>query len=166
MKKNILVFCFALCASFAFSQQPLYKGASQINFGIASSTTGIPLYFGLDHSITRNISLGAELAYRLYNENWQNNVYNHNVFGLLGNLNYHFNSLLGITSHWDIYAGGNVGFYVWISPSGYTGKRSSQLGFGAQLGARYYFTDLWAINFEVTGSNAFSGGKLGMTYRF
>lgn len=64
------------------------------------------------------------------------------------------------------YAGGNVGFYFWTSPDGYTGNRSSTLGIGAQVGVRYFVSNAVALNFEVGGGNAFSGGKLGLTFKY
>ena len=78
MQKIVLSLSFALITVFAFSQSPLYVGSSQLNLGVGLSDSGIPVYIGFDHSIARDITLGAELSYRAYNENWQNNYYNHN----------------------------------------------------------------------------------------
>lgn len=165
MKKIVLSLSFALITVFAFSQSPLYVGSSQLNLGVGLSDSGIPLYIGFDHSIARDITLGAELSYRAYNENWQNNYYNHNIVGISANANYHFNTLFGISPRWDLYAGGNLGFYFWTSPDGYTGNSSSRLGFGGQVGARYYFTNSIGLNVEFGGGNAFTGGKLGLSFR-
>lgn len=165
MKKILLSLSFAFFSVFAFSQSPLYVGTSQLNVGFGLSDSGIPVYIGFDHSILRDLTIGAELSYRAYNENWQNHYYNHNIIGISGNLNYHFNSLFGISPRWDLYAGGNVGFYVWTSPDGYSGNRTSGLGLGGQVGGRYYFTNSLAINLEFGGGNAFSGGKLGLSFR-
>ena len=165
MKKIVLSLSFALITVFAFSQSPLYVGSSQLNLGVGLSDSGIPVYIGFDHSIARDITLGAELSYRAYNENWQNNYYNHNIVGISGNANYHFNTLFGMSPRWDLYAGGNLGFYFWTSPDGYTGNSSSRLGFGGQVGARYYFTNSIGLNVEFGGGNAFTGGKLGLSFR-
>jgi hypothetical protein len=165
MKKLIISFTLVLITSFAFSQSPLYVGTSQLNLGVGLSDSGIPLYIGFDHSVARDITLGAELSYRAYNENWQNNYYNHNIIGISGNANYHFNTLFGISPRWDLYAGVNVGFYIWNSPDGYTGSRSSGLGLGGQLGMRYYFTNAIGLNLEFGGGNAFRGGKIGLSFR-
>jgi hypothetical protein len=148
MKKLIISLSLVLITGFAFSQSPLYVGTSQLNLGVGLSNSGIPIYIGFDHSIARDITLGAELSYRAYNENWQNNYYNHNILGISGNANYHFNTLFGISPRWDLYAGANVGFYIWNSPDGYTGSRSSGLGLGGQLGMRYYFTNAIGLNLE------------------
>lgn len=165
MKKILLSLSFVLITTFTFSQSALYVGTSQLNVGLGLSDSGIPVYIGFDHSIFRDITLGAELSYRAYNENWQNNYYNHNIIGISGNANYHFNTLFGMSPRWDLYAGANVGFYVWTSPDGYTGNHSSSLGLGGQIGARYYFTNSFGINLEFGGGNAFNGGKLGLSFR-
>lgn len=165
MKKIVFSLSLTLLTAFAFSQSPLSVGTSQLNLGLGLSAIGIPLYIGFDHGVARDITLGAELSYRAYNENWQNNRYNHNIIGISGNANYHFNNLLGISPRWDLYLGPNLGFYIWSSPDGYAGNSSSRLGFGAQAGVRYFFTNSFGINLEFGGGNAFSGGKLGLTFK-
>lgn len=165
MKKIILSISLVLLTSMAFSQSALYRGSNQLNLGVGLSDSGIPVYIGFDHSVLTDLTLGGELSYRAYNENWQNNYYNHNIIGISGNLNYHFNTLFGISPRWDLYAGANVGFYVWTSPDGYTGNHSSNLGLGAQVGGRYYFSNSFGINIEFGGGNAFTGGKLGLSFR-
>lgn len=165
MKKLILSLTLFLMTGFAFSQSSLYVGTSQLNVGFGLSNVGVPLYIGFDHAVLRDVTLGAEFSYRNYNENWNNDYYNHNIIGISGNANYHFNNLFRISPRWDIYAGANLGFYVWTSPDGYTGNSSSRLGLGGQVGARYYFTNSLGINLEFGGGNAFSGGKLGLSFR-
>jgi outer membrane immunogenic protein len=165
MKKLIISFSFVLITGLAFSQSSLYTGTAQLNFGVGLSDSGIPLYIGFDESIARNITIGGELSYRDYNESWQNTNYDHNIIGISVNANYHFNNLLGFTPRWDLYVGPNVGFYIWTSPDGYTGNHSSSLGWGGQIGARYYLTNSLGINIEFGGGNAFTGGKLGLSIR-
>ena len=70
-----------------------------------------------------------------------------------------------MTNQWDFYAGLNLGYYTWSSPSDYPGNRTSGLGLGAQVGGRYYFTPKVGINLEIGGGNAFSGGKIGLTFK-
>lgn len=165
MRKLILVATFALVSVGAFSQSPLEKGGNQINVGVGFSGKGIPVYIGLDHGIGKDFTLGAEVSYRKYNEDWNKNKYDHSVMGFSGNLNYHFNTLLNISHQWDVYVGPNIGFYVWNSPNDYEGRESSGLGIGAQLGFRYFLSDKVALNLEFGGGNAFSGGKFGLTFK-
>jgi hypothetical protein len=149
----------------ASAQSALPKGQNQINFGVGFSGKGIPVYFGFDHAIHNNVTLGAELNYRGYEENYRNDNYKHNVLGVAGNINYHFNTLFSIPSNWDLYAGANVGFNVYNSPDNYDGDDVSGLGLGLQVGGRYFFTNKTGINLEFGGGNAFSGGKLGLTIK-
>lgn len=165
MKKLMLSLSIVLISSLAFGQSALYVGSSQLNLGLGLSDSGIPVYIGFDHSVSRDVTLGAELSYRAYNENWQNDYYNHNIIGISGNANYHFNTIFGLSPRWDFYAGANVGFYIWTSPDGYTGNHSSSIGLGGQIGGRYYFNNSMGLNLEFGGGNAFNGGKIGLSFR-
>lgn len=165
MKKLILVATFALVSIVAFSQSPLSSGSNQLNVGVGLSGWGVPVYIGLDHGIGKDLTIGAELSYRSYNENWNNDKYDHSIMGFSGNLNYHLNTLLSIPHQWDVYVGPNIGFYVWNSPDTYGGDHNSGLGLGAQLGFRYFLSDKIALNLELGGGNAFSGGKFGLTFK-
>ncbi|MEQ8474416.1 MAG: hypothetical protein RIC35_24680 [Marinoscillum sp.] len=166
MKSIILTSIALLLISVnSFGQSPLPVGNSQVNFGVGLSNWGVPFYLGFDYSIHKDITLGGELSYRAYRENWRSDYYNHSVIGFSGNGNYHFNSALDIPRNWDFYAGLNLGFYVWSSPDAYDGNRSSGLGLGAQIGGRYYLSNKVGLNLEFGGGNAFSGGKLGLTVK-
>mgnify|MGYP000985154404 CR=1 FL=1 len=165
MKKHLLTVSFLLLSNFIFSQSPIAKGESQVNAGIGLSSWGVPVYVGLDYGVHPDISIGGELSYRSYNDKYDNISYDHSVIGISGNGNYHFNRVLEIPSKWDLYAGLNLGFYIWNSPDGYEGSHSTGLGLGAQIGGRYFFSDKIGINLEFGGGNAFSGGKLGLTFK-
>ena len=73
--------------------------------------------------------------------------------------------MLSIPNRFDLYAGLNLGFYVWNSPNNYTGNNSSGLNLGAQVGGRYFITSKVGLNLEFGGGNAFSGGKFGLTFK-
>jgi hypothetical protein len=165
MKKQILTFILVFATIAIFAQSPLLKGKSQINAGVGFSTWGVPVYLGFDYGVHPDISLGAELSYRGYNDKWREHNYKHSVIGFLGNANYHFNTILNIPSNWDFYAGLNIGFYSWNSPNDYEGSHTSGLGLGAQIGGRYFFSDKVGVNLEFGGGNAFSGGKFGLTIK-
>ena len=165
MKKQILTFVLLIAASAVFAQGPISNGQSQINVGVGLSSWGVPVYLGFDHGVSQDITLGGELSFRSYNDNWAGDRYNHSVVGILGNANYHFNRVLNIPSDWDFYAGLNLGFYNWSSPKDYDGSHTSGLGLGAQIGGRYYFSNNVGINLEFGGGNAFSGGKFGITIK-
>jgi hypothetical protein len=166
MKKLFLLVALAVISGLSFGQSPLSVGRNQLNVGIGLSEWGLPVYIGLDHSVQKDITVGGELSYRAYNENYSNYSYHHSITGLSANGNYHFNSILNIPRNWDFYAGLNLGFYVWTSPNGYPGSHQSGLGLGAQIGGRYYFSDKVGLNLEFGGGNAFSGGKFGLSFKF
>lgn len=165
IKKQVLTFILVIAASVVFAQSPVSKGESQVNLGVGLSSWGVPVYFGFDHGVHQDITLGAELSYRSYNDNWRNDRYKHSVIGIQGNANYHFNTVLNIPSPWDFYAGLNLGFYSWNSPRDYEGSHTSGLGLGAQIGGRYFFSNNVGINLEFGGGNAFAGGKFGITIK-
>jgi hypothetical protein len=165
MKKVFLVFGFLLLTSVIFAQGKINKGQTQINAGIGFSNWGLPIYVGFDYGVSPDVSLGVELSYRSYSDDYYATKYTHTVFGFLGNANYHFNSILKIPSPWDFYAGINIGFVSYSSSSGYGGAGNSGLGLGAQIGGRYYFSNNFGINLEFGGGNRMSGGKFGITYK-
>jgi outer membrane immunogenic protein len=165
MKNLFVTAIFLALVTVTFAQCPINKGQAQLNAGVGLSSWGIPVYVGLDYGIHKDITIGGEASFRSYNDNWGGNKYRHSVVGISGNGNYHFNSLLGIPTNWDLYAGLNIGFYYWSSPDNYGGTRSSGLGLGAQVGGRYYFSDKVGINLEFGGGNAFSGGKFGISIK-
>ncbi len=165
MKKQILIPFFLIMTSAIFAQGPISKGQSQINVGVGLSTWGVPVYLGFDYGIHPDFTLGAELSYRGYYDHWREYKYHHSIIGFLGNANYHFNTILGIPSPWDFYAGLNLGFYSWSSPNDYEGSHNSGIGLGAQIGGRYYFNNKLGVNLEFGGGNAFRGGKFGLTIK-
>src|SRR4051812_40663243 len=124
MKKLFLTIALLSGFAFSYAQSALPKGRTQLNFGVGFSGYGVPLYLGLDHAVHQDVTLGAELSLRTYNDNYNGVGYNHNILGISGNANYHFNTILEIPSNWDFYAGLNVGFYTWTSPSDYPGNHN------------------------------------------
>lgn len=149
----------------AGAQSPMKIGKTQLNAGVGLSSWGIPIYVGLDYQLTNDITVGGEATFRRYGEKFLGTKYNHSIMGILGNGNYHFNRVLGLPKNFDFYAGLNIGFFVWNSPNGYPGNRSSGLNLGGQIGGRYYFNNSIGINLEAGGGNAFGGGKLGVSIR-
>lgn len=165
MKKQILIIVLLVTTSVIYAQGPISKGQSQINVGVGLSSWGVPVYLGFDYGVHPDITLGGELSFRSYNDKWHDYKYHHSIIGILGNANYHFNTVLNIPSPWDFYAGLNLGFYNWNSPNDYEGSHTSGVGLGAQIGGRYYFSNKVGINLEFGGGNAFGGGKFGLTIK-
>jgi hypothetical protein len=167
MKKICIVFSLIFMSMITLNAQaPLGKGGAQLNAGFGFSGWGVPIYVGADFGIAKDWTLGVEGSFRSYSDDWGNHSYSHTIFGLLGNVNYHFNTIMNIPSNWDFYGGLNLGFYAWSSSAGYGGSGSSGLGLGLQIGGRYFFNNNFGINLEFDGGNTISGGKIGITYKF
>ena len=165
MNKQFLIIILLISASAVFAQRSVSTSQPQLNVGVGLSSWGVPVYLGFDFGVHPDITMGAEVSYRGYNDNYSKHEYRHSIIGFLGNANYHFNNVLNIPSPWDFYAGLNLGFYNWSSPKDYEGSHTSGLGLGGQVGARYFFNNKVGLNLEFGGGNAFSGGKVGLTFK-
>lgn len=166
MKKMILTGMFFFSTFILlFGQNSLPMGKTQMNAGIGLSEWGIPLYIGFDYAISNDITLGGEFSFRSFHDQWNHQYYDHTIEGLAGNANYHFNNLLLIPNNWDLYAGLNVGFYIWTSSDTYQGSYASGLGLGLQIGGRYFVSKKVALNLEFGSGNAFTNGKFGVTVK-
>lgn len=163
MKKTLLALILMVAVIAIFAQNPVAKGQTQFNVGFGLSSWGVPVYAGLDYGIHKDWTMGGEVSFRSY----KYKDYDHSIIGILGNANYHLNHVLNIPLNWDLYVGPNIGFNMWNSPSDYdgTGVYRSGLGFGAQIGGRYYFSDKVGVNLEFGGGNAFSSGKFGLSFK-
>jgi len=168
MKIKVSVIAILLTIGFLTvnAQAPIGIGQAQINAGLGFSSWGVPVYGGVEFGVHNDITVGGELSFRSYSDNWGNSSYQHTIIGISANGNYHFNTLLDIPEEWDVYGGVNLGYYIWnTNDSNYRGSGSSGLGMGAQVGGRYYFNDKFGVNLEFGGGNAFSGGKIGISIR-
>jgi len=143
-----------------------------LNAGFGTSGWGTPVYLGLDYGIAKNWTLGGELSYQSYNQNFGGNDgrFESSIFGIQANGNYHFNEILNIPSEWDFYAGANLNYFSWNTT--FNGNKfdnfdgAENFGFGLQVGGRYFFTDKFGVNLQIGGGNVVSGGKIGITYIF
>ncbi|MGV8962519.1 MAG: outer membrane beta-barrel protein [Candidatus Saccharimonadaceae bacterium] len=165
MNKQFLILFLLISTSAVFAQRPISNGQTQLNLGVGLSSWGVPVYLGFDYGVHPDVTLGAEVSYRGYNDNYYKHKYRHSIIGFSGNANYHFNNVLNLPSPWDFYAGLNLGFYNWSSPKDYEGSHTSGLGLGGQVGVRYFFNNKVGLNLEFGGGNAFSGGKVGLTFK-
>ncbi len=156
MKKITILAVFILATATVFAQRPLEKGEKQINFGSGFSSYGLPVYFGMDFGVHQDITAGFNVSYRF------TDAYK-NPLGISANGNYHFNTLLDIPSEWDLYAGLTLGFVAWLGDD--DTKDYSPLGLDLQVGGRYFWSDQWGVNLELGGGTAFSGGRIGLTYK-
>ncbi len=166
MKKNIFLVVFCFVGLGVFAQSPLEKGGIQLNAGVGTSNWGTPIYFGLDYGIYKDITVGGELSYRSQSNYYGQNQYRSSVLGVGVNGNYHFNRIFNLPSQWNIYAGLSLNYYAWSYENDlYKSNNNSNLGLGAQVGARYFFTKKFGVNLELGGGSAANGGKIGITYK-
>jgi hypothetical protein len=129
MKKlSIIILLSAISLFTVKAQNQLSNGRVQLNAGVGFSGWGVPIYVGMDFGVSRDITLGFEGSFRNYRENYKDIKYHSTILGISGNGNYHFNRVLNIPSNWDFYAGLNIGFYAWTSPTDYEGDGDSSLG--------------------------------------
>jgi outer membrane immunogenic protein len=132
---------------------------------------GTPVYLGVDFGVHEAITIGPRISYRKRSDSYAGFDYSQSLTVISFNGNYHFNQLLTLPDPWDLYAGLTLGYYVWSdvkwdnsSISGKAGE-SSGIGLDAQIGARYFFSDKFALNLEFGGGTG-SGGSFGITYKF
>lgn len=185
MKKFLFLAGLFMAAATASAQADLGKGNLQLNAGTGISGWGIPVYVGLDYGVTDEITVGGELSYRYDTSSYairanfgrfgeyrsDKITYRHHTFGVFTNGNYHFNRLLRLPRQLDLYAGASLGFFFGSVTSSegnikYTGDDYSGFSAALQTGARYFFTDNFGVNLELSGGLLTSGAKAGITYRF
>ena len=185
MKKFLFLAGLFMAAATASAQADLGKGNLQLNAGTGISGWGIPVYVGLDYGVTDEITVGGELSYRYDTSSYairanfgrfgeyrsDKITYRHHTFGVFTNGNYDFNRLLRLPRQLDLYAGASLGFFFGSVTSSegnikYTGDDYSGFSLAAQTGARYFFTDNFGVNLELSGGLLTSGAKAGITYRF
>lgn len=171
MKKKFFLSLFLFPISIALvAQGSLPKGGKQVNAGIGFSSFGVPIYVGADFGVHESITIGPRISYRKYTEKYFGDKYSQTLTVISFNGNYHFNQLLSIEDKWDVYAGLTLGYYIWSdvkwnnsSINGFGGEASG-VGLDAQIGARYFFNEKWAVNLEFGGGTG-SGGIFGITYK-
>lgn len=165
MKKIVIIALFILQAGFIHAQYSLAPGQGQFNAGIGASTRGIPIYLGFEYGIYQDISVGGTFSFMSYRERYLWVKYNHNIFGIYGFGNYHFNTLLNIPEKYDVYAGIHLGFNISVSDKNYPGTFKSGPGVGAHVGGRMFFNDVFGINAEVDAGYYVSGARFGITMK-
>ena len=158
MRHFTLLLVFAFMLSFTgFSQgdgnAPLGKGGKQINAGIGF-IDGIPLYpVGMDFGVHRDVSLGPEIDFDLGGFDWMRIKFR---------ADYHWNSLIGIPSNWDFYAGLAMGTKIRFDNN----PNNNNVGFLFQfnVGGRWYWSD-WGVNSEF-GLGTDINWRAGISKRF
>ncbi len=126
---------------------PLAKGDKQLNFGTGFSNGGIPIYASLDFAVHKDVTVTPEVHAK-FDDNIKG--------GILVKGDYHWNSLIGIPSNWDFYAGARVGFDF--------GADGLDPDIGIQVGGRWYWSEKWGLNVEFGGGTGF-GTTVGLSMK-
>lgn len=141
--KKITFFALILFGTASLFGQAL----PQLNFGLGfNDGGGLPIYASYDFPINNDVSIAPMVQTNL-NLDWI-------TLGARGD--YYFDSLLELPSDWDVYGGANLGVNVFF------GSSYSELDMGLQVGGRWRWSDMWALNLEFAGGTSF-GTKLGVT---
>lgn len=130
MKKSILLFVITL---FINSVSLFGQARKELNFGIIGANYEIPVH--------KNITIAPGLGTN-FDLDWLN-------IGVKGN--YYFDNLFGISNtSWDVYGGANAGYSVYM---GDNKNDKSDIGFGLQVGGRWFWNDKWGLYLEIGGGN-------------
>jgi outer membrane immunogenic protein len=164
MKNTILaITAFITAIQVSLAQQKISEGLTQYNVGIGASNRGVPFYLGADFGVYDNITVGGEFSIRSYQSRYYDYVYRNRLIGFNANGNYHFNEIAQLPKEFDFYAGLMLGLYVWDGSPEY--NHGAIISGGGQVGGRYRLRKNIHLNAELQAGGAFSGLKLGVTFR-
>jgi outer membrane immunogenic protein len=151
--KSFFITIFCLTTIVAFAQSPIGQGGKQLNFGVSGNSYYVPVYVSFDFGVHPDITIGPQAGLDL--------GFNYLNLGFRGD--YHFNTLMGIPSDWDFYAGATSGFSIQLRNNSV--NVNSGFLIGLQVGGRWYWNDQWGLNVEFGGSNLFGTGRLGVSMK-
>jgi hypothetical protein len=162
MKKVITFFCFGLmcmAAQSAHAQAEIDKGNVLLNAGFGFGyyyAGGVPFVASAEWALNDAISIGPYFAYTSYSYKWGYSIYSGRYrytfvdVGVRGS--YHFNKHLNLsTDKLDLYGGANLGYRVssFSGDGDFDDPYPSTLAGGIFGGARWYFSDRFAVNGEL-----------------
>lgn len=158
MKKLIVLLGVASITLMSFGQKEtnttLDKSKMQWNIGVGLSTWGLPVFLGVDYWLKDDITVGVEGSFRY--SLWSNYA----TIGASVNANFHFAKYLDLPDNIDLYGGLSAGPYF----SNYW-THKIRININGQIGGRYHLSETTAVMAEL-GGGTFSGGKVGLTFRF
>ena len=174
MKKLIkLVFVAALLLSFT-QQSKAQDGYGEgnidlfLDFGFTTGLGLAPVSVGGNFMINDNISVGAEVGFRMDNSKYWVSYADHRKlkrsgFDFITRGDYHFNELLGAPDEFDIFAGIDVGiaFYGNYKHENYI-YQDSKVYFlaGPHIGGKWFFSEKFGVHM-ITGWRSNDGYHLG-----
>lgn len=124
------------------------QAVPQLSFGLGFNKGGdLPFYVSYDFPINDDISI-APLVQTDLNLHWI-------TLGVRGD--YYFDRLIDLPQEWDVYGGANLGYDIFFKNYG-----TNELELGLQVGGRWRWNKMWALNLEFAGGTSF-GTKMGVT---
>lgn len=167
IKKLILTLVLLFVMAEVFSQATYRKNDFQINIGASVANYGIPAYLNFEYFSDNYFSFRADFNYRNYPYRNMGEITRIQAFCTAFGLSYHFAEHLPIIDNIDLYGGGDVGVVFFDYPENYTGiYPKTRLSIGGHAGARYFFTNNFAGNFEIGGGSVFWEARVGLTFKF
>jgi outer membrane immunogenic protein len=142
MMKKILTIA-AIISAVAFSSSTVY-GQAQKYLNVGGAGTG--LYASIEFPVSSVITIAPQFS----------TDYNFNALVFAGKGNFYFDDIFELPGEWDVYAGINLGWRVESGNDGFN--------FGAQVGARWFWSDKWGVNAEFGGGSGVLGG-IGLTLK-
>lgn len=160
MKKTLIILCmsvFALAANNAYAQKKYVKGDFLLNFGVGAYYAyagGVPVVASGEFVLNDAFSIGPYAAFTSYGYKsagykW---AYTFLDFGVRGS--YHFSKHIdALPEQLDLYGGALLGFvvstYTENASVNYSDAYPNTVRLGAFGGARWYFSEKFAVNAEV-----------------
>ena len=136
----------AMIVLFAYSANA--QAQKYLNFG----GLGTGLYAGIEFPVASAITIGPQVSCN----------YNFDYWVLAAKGNFYFDELFELNSDWDVYAGANVGYR--LDGSDNNDNNGDGFNWGAQIGARWFWSEKWGLNAEFGGGSGVIGG-LGVTVK-
>lgn len=170
-KKVFLMAALVAGVSFMSKAQGFEPGAgfTQANFGIGASNWGVPIYAGMDFGVSDKITIGPRVSYRRYGYGWSGYNFHYTIFNIAFRGDYHYGAHIpALPDQLDLYGGLSLGYSIWgnnYDGTTYSGLKDSGVFIAVQAGARWYFTENWGANAELS-TGSFSGLEIGLSYRF
>jgi hypothetical protein len=165
MKRVFTIFCFSLMlmtARESWAQAEIDKGNVLLNAGFGTGyfgAGGVPIVFSAEWALNDAMSVGPYLGVTSWSDRYSGFGYNYKWsytfvdFG--GRFSYHFNKHINMsTDKLDLYASAMLGYTIVSANFDGPGTEpdateTSSAQFGVVGGARWYFTEKFAVNAEL-----------------
>src|SRR5690606_33784039 len=148
-------------------------GFKQANFGVGVGGWGIPIYGSFDFGISDKITIGPRIGFTFgYGDDYYytGSSYNQNrtSFDVSFRGDYHYGSHIpALPEQLDLYGGVSLGAsfrrYNYDNNTYFKDYTETDPIVAVQAGARWYFTENWGANAEVSGGYTFTGLTIGLS---